>query len=265
MASQRSAIMPGAEPFFYPGGDSRADGCLCLHGLGATPHEVAWLGAYLAHRGVTTYGPRIAGHGTDYNDLRRVRMEDWYVSALDGYHLLRGCCSRVFIAGLSMGGLLSLLVASALPVDGVIIMAAPVQIPGARLLPRARWIKYIRSQFPVADITDFPQRLTAEQEQRGEPALGRVRYNIWPTHALEQFHRLMIAADACLPQVTAPTLLLYSEADATVPLINRDYIRQRLGSDHIETYTFLRSGHILTQDYDRDEVFQRVGDFITKA
>ena len=83
--------MQGAEPFYYPGGRV---GCLCLHGLAASPAEVSWLGAYLAGRGLTVCGLRLAGHGADYRHLRYLRWQDWYLSALDGYRLLRAQCDQ---------------------------------------------------------------------------------------------------------------------------------------------------------------------------
>src|SRR4030095_16396304 len=96
-------IMPGAEPYFHRGGKV---GCLCLHGFTASPAEVKWFAQHLAAEGYTVYAPRLAGHGTRPQDLARTRWTDWYASASDGYHLLRQQCEKVFVCGMSMGGLL---------------------------------------------------------------------------------------------------------------------------------------------------------------
>lgn len=259
--------MAGAEPFYFPGsGDSGAIGVLCLHGLTATPDEVRWLGQYLnEEKGFTVYGPRITGHGSHYRDLGHLQWQDWYLLALDGFHVLRQQCRQVYVAGLSMGALLTLLLGAAEQVDGLVVMAAPVTLPDARLLPYARWLKLVRPYIHLPDRTDFPERLRLQQAERGESTYGRLRYNVWATRALQELNELMRVVNLHLPGVQEPTLLMYSTKDETVPLINQEHVRSRLGSTVIETHTFERSGHILTQDYDHQEVFERAGDFIERV
>jgi len=253
------SIIQGAEPFFYPGGEV---GCLLLHGIAASPAEVRWTGKYLAEQGYTVYGPRLAGHGADYRLLRHTRWQNWFMTALDGYHLLRSHCSRVYIVGLSTGALLTLLLASVEEPDGIIPMAAPVRVPTMPSFAYLHLMKYIRPFTDQTDRTDFPERLKAEQRRRGEAELGRVRYSIWATKGVEELARLMKTVDTHLSGVHAPALLIYSEKDATVPLDNLDYVRQRISSRVIETLVVKRSGHILTQDYDYEEVQARIVTFI---
>lgn len=253
--------MQGAEPYFQHGNDI---GCLCLHGLSASPAEIRWAAEFLAEQGLTVYAPRIAGHGTDYRHMRHLRWQDWYMSALDGYHLLRRMCRVVFLVGHSMGGLLALLLAAAEPVDGLVVMASPVQNAHGRMMPYAYIIKHVRPYVYLPDTTNFPARLMEAQKQRGEAALGRIRYDIWSSQAVEELYRLMQMVDTHLPGVTAPTLLLYSNQDETVPVSNLDYIRQRIGSTVVESHRYERSGHILPQDQECDDVFQRTAWFITQ-
>src|SRR4051812_13660433 len=118
--------MPGAEPFFFPGGRI---GCLCLHGLSAAPQEMYWFGKHLHQCGATVYGPRLHGHGVTRDYFRHTRWQDWYLSALDGYHLLRSQCDQVFVLGLSMGALISLRLAASEQIAGVVALAAPLSLP----------------------------------------------------------------------------------------------------------------------------------------
>jgi len=256
-------LLPGAEPLFYRGSTI---GCLLLHGLTAAPYEVAWMGQHLAAQGLTVCVPRLAGHGADFRLLQRTRWQDWYLSALDGYHLLKTQCDTIFVAGLSTGGLLTLALSAHVAVDGLIVMAAPVSIPQSeRTLALARWLKFARPFIDLPDTTDFPQRLRAEQARRGEPERGRVRYDRWATRALQEFHALMSAAEISLPKITAPALLIYSEADQTVPFFNQERVANQLGSKIIEKHTLKNSGHILTQDMERETVFDLAADFIQRT
>ena len=237
-------------------------GVLILHGIAASPHEVHWLGEYLNQHRLTVYGPRIVGHGADYRDLTRMQWQDWYLSALDGYHLLRSTCDRVFLCGMSMGGLLATLLGVNHPAAGVVLMATPFQLENERTLRMARYIRYVRRYLNMADESDFPDRLREAQKARGLPAMGRVRYDIWATQAVAELYRLMVAARDQLPQLSIPTLLVYSEHDPTVPLMNLDYARQMLNGTHLETFVVSEGGHILTQDHAHEKVFERVRHFI---
>lgn len=262
MNTQIPTLMPGAKPFLFAGNEI---GCLCLHGLTASPAEVRWLGEHLSDLGFTTYGPRLAGHGADYRHLAYLSWQDWYLSALDGYHLLRERCKQVYVLGLSMGGLLALLLAAQEPVEGIVVMGTPVESTTSDRLWMAKWMKHIRTHIHLPDESDFPQRLKAEQQRRGEPPLGRVRYDTWSFRAIEALNDLMQTVDANLTNVTAPALLIYSKADQTVPISNQPYIHRRLCSTVIRSITLEKSGHILTQDMEYLDVLRHAGEFIQQA
>jgi carboxylesterase len=253
-------ILRGAEPFYYAGGDV---GCLCLHGLTAAPDEVRWLGMHLAQQGFTVLGPRLAGHGVDHRLLRRMTWQDWYLSALDGYQLLRQQCRSVFVAGLSMGGLLTLKLAESEPVDGVAVLAAPVRLPAMGQLYLSRWTKWVRPYYYRPDTSDFPQRVLDEQRRRGTVDCGRLRYDYWATQVFDQLYRLMREVDAGLDRITAPTLLVYSENDKTVPVNNLGYLLDRL--PHAQTLRLTRSGHVLTQDVEYTTVLDATAEFFKQV
>jgi carboxylesterase len=252
--------LQGAEPFFYPGGEI---GCLCLHGFTASPAEVRWLGMYLHNCGFTIYGARLAGHGTDPHDLARTRWQDWYTSALDGYSLLRQMCKHVFLVGHSMGGLLALLLSTDVEVEGVAVLATPVRFK-SRVMANARWIKYALPYTDQTDRTTLPDMLRQEQTKRGEAVLGRVRYDLWSSAGVAELYALAGYVDSQLPQVNVPLLLIYSHGDQTAAVAQGDYIATRVSSRIIERQTLEHSGHILTQDIERDQVFAWVGEFIQR-
>lgn len=262
--SQLPGLMPGAEPFLYHG-EGRV-GCVCLHGLGASPDEVRWFGMALAERGITTYGPRLAGHGTDYHDLRRVTWQDWLYSALDAYELMKRTCDIVTVAGLSMGGLLTLMLAAheSVEIAGAVVMATPLHLTGRRI-HLVRWLKTVQPYFDTADRSDFPARLKAEQARRGETPHGRVRYDQWAGQAVLALQGLIRVVNEVLPQIETPMLALYSRGDATVPYDNLAHLTDRASRSDVESYSYTESGHILTQDVDHADVAARAAAFILKT
>ncbi len=250
--------MPGAEPFFFRG-DSV--GCLCLHGFTASPAEIRWLGVHLGDCGFTVYGARMAGHGTHPHDLARTRWMDWYTSALDGYHLLRSHCEKIFLVGHSMGGMLALLLAAHVFVDGLALLATPV-VFRSRRMAYARYFKYVLPYTDQTDHSHLPDVVRAEQARRREPVIGRVRYGLWSTAAVAELYALSNVVNSHLSDITAPLLLLYSDADQTVSLENRDLIASRVGSSIIHSEIIPGSDHILPQDSAREAVFAHVSRFV---
>src|SRR5579859_1374609 len=131
----RPLIVAGAEPFFYAAGPT---GCLLLHGLSSSPFTMRELGRQLADRGFTVAAPLLAGHGTSPEDLRTKTWADWVISAEQGLAQLRAHgCRRIYLAGLSLGGALSLYLAGRDPeaYAGLVVMSAPVWLPAVLRAP----------------------------------------------------------------------------------------------------------------------------------
>ncbi len=256
-------ILVGAEPFFIPGGSV---GCLCLHGLTGTPQEMAWLGQHMAEQGSAVYVPRLTGHGINPSYLTRTRWQDWYASALDGYHLLRRECDQVFVMGLSMGGLLTLLLAASEPVDGAAVLAAPLAITSN---PAMRFIHLLRHIYPYVPTPpaqpDDPLnlRITELQRTRGERITGRVSYNSqYTTAGLSELVHLQQQVIDRLGLIIAPLLLAYSEGDQTVNIADLDRILANVASRDVEVLRLVESDHILTNDVDHPRVFEAVRSFV---
>ena len=117
-------IMLGAEPIYLPGNEI---GIILIHGFTGAPSEMKYLAKYLNDLGYTILIPRLFAHGTKVADMNRAHWEDWVASVEDSYYLLKNNCKKIVIAGLSMGGALSLYVSSYVDVDAVIAMAAPYE------------------------------------------------------------------------------------------------------------------------------------------
>ncbi len=256
--SEASGLMPGAAPLFQRGGPV---GCLVVHGFASSPGEVRWLAQHLASAGHTVLTPRLPGHGVNHRDLARPSWRDWLAQLHDAYVLLRGDCAQVVVIGHSMGGLLSLLLSLEAEVAGVAVLASPLSFssPGVR---NARWLKVVRPYTDQTDRSTLGEIVKAEQARRGEPQLGRMRYDIWSTAAVAQLYALSQQVDVALPQVRAPLLLMYSEADSTAPPQNGQRLRDRAGSADKTLVLLKQSGHNLPVDIEREIVFAQVEAFV---
>lgn len=255
--------MPGGEPFFMRGGDV---GCLCVHGLNAVPQEVLWLGKHLAAQGYTVYGPRLTGHGTSIQDMRHTTWHDWYGVVLDGYRLLRQQCSKVFVLGLSLGGLLSLQLGTREQPDGIVDMAGPLMLDQA-MLPYTRYLKTVW-HYTNKNLDEnhyrIDRRMRAIQERQGEPIIGRAAYGHFPVASLAEMYALQQATRPNLSALTSPLMLVYSAGDQTVPVENLDMVANGVGTPEKDLHRLKleKSDHLLTLDEEMDTVFETVSGFI---
>jgi carboxylesterase len=246
-------LIPSAEPFFFPG---RPTGCLLVHGFTGAPKEMRWLGEYLASQGHTVLGVRLSAHATQPEDMIRSRWWDWVASIEDGWALLSGCTERIFVIGLSMGGILALLSASYQPVAGVVAMAVPFHLPQD---PRLHFIKLL-SRFQRFQPKGPPAWYDMEAYRE------HVSYPGDPTRAYAELRDLLVEMRAGLPRVSAPALLIYSKNDQTVKASDEhmEKIYDSLGSEIKQTLWVENSGHVITRDAARQTVFQAVGEFVAK-
>ncbi|HEX9090939.1 MAG TPA: alpha/beta fold hydrolase, partial [Anaerolineales bacterium] len=171
-------IIPTAEPFIFPGNKI---GCLLIHGFTGAPKEMRWMGEYLSGRGYSVLGVRLAGHATDPKDMQRMKWQDWLESVEDGYCLLKGMADKVFVMGLSMGGILSLLFAAHQPVAGVVVMSVPYDLPND---PRLRFAKLL------AGIVPKVGKAPADWHNL-EAAKDHVEYPYLSTKGIVQLHDLL--------------------------------------------------------------------------
>jgi carboxylesterase len=236
-------------PFFFEGNKS---GCLLIHGFSGSPPEMRPMGEYLAEKGMSVLGVRLAGHGKTPEAMAATGWRDWVASAEEGLEELRGHCDRIFIAGLSMGGLITLHLTARHPVDGAIVMSAPAYIADWRLpflslvAPLVRWI----SPNMESDLTD------AEAESR------YFAYKRLPTRAILNLRVLLRLVRRELDQVRAPLLIMQGKGDSTIPADSAQIIYDNVDASDKEIVWWPNSGHAITIDSEREAVWARAFDFV---
>ncbi len=253
-------LIPTAEPFFIPGGPV---GCLLVHGFTGTPKEMRWLGEYLAGRGHSVLGVRLAGHATRPEDMLRTHWQDWLASVEDGWHLLQGVSQHIFLMGLSMGGCLSLLFASrrnasrqaACPVAGVVAMSTPYALPDDWRIPYIKLFRWLQPTVPKG----------SPDWRNLEAARDHIDYPYYPTLAIAELRDLLAEMRLALPEVKAPVLLAHSRQDTSVPPANMHSIYNALGSREKEMIFVEDSGHVIIREPQRDLVYQAAGAFIDRV
>ena len=220
------------------------------------------MGEYLNQQGLTCLGIRLDGHATDPEDMRRSRWTDWTASVEDGYHLLCGSVDRVFLVGLSMGGALSLLMSTRLTqrIAGVVAMSTPYQLPHDYPL----WALRLYSML----VRDNPKSKDTPGASWFDKAAyaSHVSYPQNPMRSVVELKLLLNEMQAVLPEVRKPVLLIHSKDDPYVLPENMEKIYAGLTNTSDKTKLYVTgSGHVVTRDAARHQVFEAALEFIRKV
>ena len=106
-------ILPGAEAWSTDGAGPGSPGALCIHGFTGNPSSMRPVAEAFAAAGFAVELPRLPGHGTTVEDMLTTSWEDWSAEAEAAYQRLAARASKVVVAGLSMGGTLTVWLADA--------------------------------------------------------------------------------------------------------------------------------------------------------
>jgi len=247
------AEQPGLDtsPFFFAGGPI---GCLLIRGFTSAPPETRPMGEYLAGRGLTVLGLRLPGHGATPDDLIRTNWRDWVAAAERGLADLEGRCQRVFVAGVSMGGLLTLYLAERHPVAGLIPMAAALDVASRRF----NWAPLL--QYCIKAVPKGPP----EAGDWVDPTayLHHWSYSVYPIKSVADMISLRRRVRAHIAAVTAPTLIIHGLRDAAVPPASAQWLYDHISSPAKSILWLPDSGHCVTIDAERQRVWQSAYDFI---
>lgn len=252
MAEQSSAhptVLPGAEPLTHTAGSST--GVLVLHGFTGNPSSVRSLAEAAVAAGLDVEMPRLPGHGTTVEDMMTTDWSHWFAAALGAYDELAARCDRVAVAGLSMGGLLTLAVGMDRPAAGLVCVN-----------PVARMRSPEETAMVDELIADGLTLLPGIGSDIADPDAVEIAYEGTPLAPLRSmFHDGVRPRCERWGEISAPLLLFTSSQDHVVDPADSVHLASTYGGP-VEHVWLERSFHVATQDFDRDLIAERAVAFI---
>lgn len=240
-----TGVILGAEPFAFGEG---ADAILFLHGWSSTPREMRFLAERAAGAGYRCEGILLKGHGTRLEDLVPTRFPDFLAESLAAFDSLAARHRRVFVCGLSMGGLLALHLALERPVAGLILVAPFLMPSGTTFGLPNRWLVG-RVPLPALLAKGVGGPIVDPEGLR-----GHIAYHAMPAGSMVS---VVVAARALarkLSRIRAPTLIFHSVHDRTSSYLGTKMLMRRMGSPDKTLVAYDRGNHVLTLDYPRAEL-----------
>jgi carboxylesterase len=232
---------------------TNGDAVVLVHGFTGIPAHCRPLAAALNDSGYTVIAPRLAGHGTSVEDLATTGADDWIASAREAVEEVADH-RRIHLAGLSMGGLISILLAQPVAATTVTTINAPVIVRNKKLYltPVAHHFRP-RVEWPESDDPD----LDPEVEPYWMPYRG------FPTRAASELYSIMRRAAIAAWHLDRPSLVIQSKIDEAVDPRSADILRRLLGR-RCRLMWLENSRHNALLDRERDAVaravLERIGD-----
>ena len=236
-----------AEPFFYLGGEH---GCLLIHGFTGSPGQMRFLGEKLRDEGYTVLAPRLPGHGATREAMRESNWLQWLDEARGAYQNLRAQCETVSVIGLSMGGLLALILAEEYPVDSLVCLSAAL-----RLKERSSVFAPLIAPFLPYRRSEWPKDIPPREDFLGEYDFA---YEDTPVARVYDLRKLSRLARRDLFAVIAPALVIQPIHDESVDNRSGQMIVEGISSKEKELVMLERSTHVCTLDCERMHVLSLI-------
>jgi carboxylesterase len=244
-------LMPGADPWSVDGGPA---GALCIHGFTGNPTSMRPVAKSFAAAGFSIELPLLPGHGTSVDEMITTGWADWTAAAEAAYQRLTARCERVVVGGLSMGGSLTIWLATRHPEIAGIVCINPA----------------VRPQ--PTEIVEMVQAMLAGGEDRA-PGIGsdiadpdaiESAYQATPLLPLLSMFDGLAALEPELARISCPLLVLSSPNDHVVDPGDSDFLAASV-SGPVERVTLERSYHVATLDFDGPFICEQAVAFARKV
>ncbi|MBR3494704.1 MAG: alpha/beta fold hydrolase [Clostridia bacterium] len=209
--------VPEAQPFQFEGGDHAV---LLIHGFTGSAGHMRLVGEGLRDAGFTVRGINLPGHAKDLAAMKATGANDWLEAARSAYRELRQRHGKVSVMGLSMGGVISLILAEQEQPDAVIPVSAPMAVQN-KMMPLAKILSPLMPVISWGD-GDPNDNLLIDKYNLG--------YGGFPTRCAADLAALIKKARKNLSRVKCPILVVQSHADGTIDARSADVILGNVSS-----------------------------------
>jgi len=264
------------EKVYFQGTNGRA--VLLVHGLTGSPYEMKYLAHFFHERGYTVSCPRLANHGQPLDVLKQTKWTEFYDSVRKAFFDLTSGHDKIFVAGLSMGALLSLALAEEYPdaVAGVSCLSPTLfydgwNVPWSRIflpLVCATPLKdffYFKEEPPYGIKNEKIRQLIHRYYSRATldnmKEVARHGYPYFPVVLLNQLKLLIGFLRKRFNKIITPVQIIQARYDDMTSPRNAQFIYDRVSSKKKEIVYLEDSYHVITADQEKDKVAYVMDEF----
>jgi carboxylesterase len=258
--------------------EGNANLCFLIHGLTGTPKEMSSIAAQLNQKGYSVAAPLLSGHDQSISILKRKTWQEIYVSLKKEFLKYESSYNNIFVAGLSFGALLGILLAYEFPnriravncfsptlfFDGWATPKSSVLLPLIYRTP-LKYYLYFKEEFPYGIKNEkLRSRIESFYKQAELFDYSKVHlygYPVIPVSCMYQNYLLARHISSLLDKIDVPIQLLQAKDDDVTSPKNSAYIYEHIASQEKEIILLEDSYHIITADQEKDKVIEQTALF----
>lgn len=233
------------QPFFFQEGKRAV---LLLHGFTGNSSDVRQLGRFLQKKGYTSYAPQYEGHAAPPEEILKSSPYIWFKDVLDGYdYLVEQGYEEIAVAGLSLGGVFALKLSLNRHVKGIVTMCAPAEVKTEGTIYKG-FLEYARN--------------LKKYEGKDQATIEKEMKDFHPTETLKELSDTLRNVRSEVDGVLDPILVVQAEKDEMIDPQSANYIYGNVSSDEKQIKWYANSGHVITIDKEKEQVFEDVYEFL---
>ena len=235
------------DPVYLEEGDKAV---ILLHSFTGTTRDMKELGEYLNTNGYAVSIPIFEGHGMGPDALVESSPSEWWNNVVESYEKLKDeGYERIFIAGVSLGGILSLKVAYSLDdINGAVVMS----------VPQGKDIEDLSKR--VVSYTENFMEFVGRSDEEIDARLKKLERE--PMASLPEFESLIEEVHTRLGEITVPLAVKYGGKDDVLYEESADHIYENVGSEAKDMKVYPNTGHLMTKGKDKKLLFKDILHFL---
>lgn len=228
---------------------------LLIHGYTGSPYEMMYIANGVHEElGWTVRIPRLPGHASFTEDFLETGRRDWKRKVFDEYLDMKSECEEIVVGGLSMGGILSVIVAEKFAVKRIVLYSPAFLTVFQKYVP------------VIALLSTFLKKSRKKNppKEEEEPIKKMLRENYWVYNFYRQsweFFKLQFEGRRILSRFSGSALVIVSRSDRTVPIAVKNYLDRKMGGTK-KFVVLEKSQHVVTVGEEKEIVLKETLEFL---
>ena len=247
-------------PYLIEKKSNNGIGILLIHGYMASPFEVKGLAEYLGEKGFIVFGVRLKGHGTTPEDLSIRTYEDWLLSVKEGYVFLSQFCSKIFVGGFSLGGVIALYFQTiANNLAGAFAVSPPIKLKdfASNFVPAINmWNRLIKK---------VSLNKLAKEFVTNNPEHKHINYVRNPLSTLDELEKMVNKLEDNIKKIQLPNLIIQSHKDPVVDYKGTLKMFENIDTNFKELFLVDAQKHGILIGEDAIRIYKVIHEFLKKS
>lgn len=240
------------KPFSHKG---NKNGILLIHGFTGTAAHMRPIAEALAKKGYTVCTINLPGHAETEEAMAASNWLQWLQCAKEASLKMMEEVETFTVCGLSMGGVLALLIAEQMKVDACIPISAPIEVKN-RFLPLAGILYPFMPRIPWGSGGERHSLLDKRYD---------FGYSGFPTAKGADLYKLIRMARKNLFNINCPILCVQSDADETIWEGSADAILEGVSSKVRQKLWLTGVPHVCTISSELPSIVNAIDQMMVRA